>query len=134
VSLLTSEFLVLSGYIVASIQVSIGQSGSDGADAVSIQESRLQSLDLLLPRVAEALILVTQCLTTIFLHVEKDAFPKELGDEIRKVVRQARHNVDKGVIEELIGSHIYDPLKGTYTHSKIQRLYNSSTSSSLAYL
>jgi hypothetical protein len=101
VPLLTDEFLNLSSYIISALQASIGDSGVSSDNT----EAPLQGIDVMLPKVSEALVLVTQCLTTIFLDLEQGKISVNVAEETRKHVRQARYELGRGLVESLISQY-----------------------------
>ena len=82
--MLTETFLALSSYTQNAIQHSLASGDptparsenhrvSPDAQEQSDASPPLQNLDLLLPKVCEALVLVTECLTTVALRAEEAA-------------------------------------------------------------
>ncbi|KAI9066956.1 hypothetical protein FKP32DRAFT_1644839 [Trametes sanguinea] len=81
---LTGAFLALSSYTQTAIEGALASghtspatesdvTASTGAEPQAVGLPPLQNLDLLLPKVCEALVLVTQCLTTVALRAEEAA-------------------------------------------------------------
>lgn len=80
---LLSEFFELSLYAQSSIRHSLGPettatglvtvSGADATSTPPAPQAPLQNLDLLLPKVCEALVLITQCFTTMALVKDKSS-------------------------------------------------------------
>lgn len=73
----------------------------------------IDELDLLLPKVCEALVLVSQCLTSLTLHSEEDRKGKEVESQpISAItyVASAHSAADIGFVESLLGkSHYHFP-------------------------
>ena len=74
----------------------------------------MQELDLLLPKVCEALVLVTQCLTTIMLRAEAsadmDLGPSQSDDvaahtSLRPVSVVSDMFLRQNLVENLVGEH-----------------------------
>jgi ataxin-10 len=99
VPLFSDEFLVLSSNIVRSVEIALGSTNGAGDAA---EQSPLQVVDVMLPKISEALVLVTQCLTTVFLHAEQGKVSYQIAEDLRKYVRQARYQLGQGLIESLI--------------------------------
>lgn len=113
--LLTTKFFELSGYVCLSIRNTLDASPSLTTNSVATitddtaETPPLQKLDVLLPKVCQTIVLVTQCLCTLSLGNERI-------DE-RTAERSKRHMIDAtsqgtGLIESLIGdsgtsSHLY---------------------------
>ncbi|CDO75817.1 hypothetical protein BN946_scf184951.g15 [Trametes cinnabarina] len=79
---LTEAFMALASYTQNAIKGALASGGSSPATNSEATASTgveaqgtgpLQNLDLLLPKVCEALVLVTQCLTTVALRAEEAA-------------------------------------------------------------
>jgi ataxin-10 len=107
VPILTTEFLTLSTYTRTAINKSLGSSASAGdntADDVTSSES-LRELDLLLPKVCEALVLVTQCLITMLLHLELDGADEAAANLLKVHLNDSRATDGHGVPESLLGKH-----------------------------
>ena len=136
---LTREFFVLSTYTRRAISRALGfddasvtqphgdQRGgesrdppsetSDGASASQAAEGSLHELDLLLPKVCEALVLVTQCLTSLALISEESYAGSQATSlprppEVRRatgrlaadVINTAMSPAGEGFVECLIGA------------------------------
>ena len=81
--------------------------------------SQLHEVDLLLPKVCEALVLVTQCLTTIALRAEEaaEALPTSASTNVvtpsaaspspRAIMVEAATTTGQGLVECLIGKSTY---------------------------
>lgn len=80
---LLSEFFELSLYAQSSIRHSLGPettetrfvtiSSADATSTPTASQAPLQDLDILLPKVCEALVLITQCFTTMALVKDKSS-------------------------------------------------------------
>lgn len=72
-------------------------------------------LDLLLPKVCEALVLVTQCLTSLTLQSEEVKISASQGrlaaepEDLKLYVSDARSISDVGFVESLIGELLFFP-------------------------
>jgi hypothetical protein len=97
---LAQLFLDFAVYTQHAIRRSLGR-GNDGMGQSSDSDSPLQDLDLLLPKVYEALILTVQCLITIVLREEKAGL-----EQFRKAkyMINAAYQDQQGSIEILIGA------------------------------
>jgi ataxin-10 len=102
VPLLRDEFLTLSARAQASIQLSMG-SVHDAASAETSTSTLVQAPDALVPKVLEALVLVTQCLTTICLHFDQGKLPKPAIQKLRSQIHAAQSGNGQGVVESLVG-------------------------------
>lgn len=116
---LAKRFFTLSNYAQTAMQKTLGSvkashSSSKGTDAASSPGSHSQSeppaeLDVMLPRVCEALVLVTQCVTTIALEAEEHKgvqFPEGATVSISNMKDffiDVRYS-GQGLIENLIGT------------------------------
>ncbi|KZS99695.1 uncharacterized protein LAESUDRAFT_732963 [Laetiporus sulphureus 93-53] len=75
--MLTDKFFALSAYVQQTIRKAMGpkvdtvgaKDAGSGGEAAALKPP--QELDLLLPKVCEALVLVTQCLISLALHAEE---------------------------------------------------------------
>ncbi|KAI0666754.1 spinocerebellar ataxia type 10 protein domain-containing protein [Trametes maxima] len=123
---LTNAFLELSSYTQQSIQRAIASDGSSPAEPQQAEAnpnvpptfgaslgdiSPLQNLDLLLPKVCEALVLVTQCLTTVALRAEEAVAARQGGESAQSqfvqaspkdVLVTAAASTGQGFVESLI--------------------------------
>lgn len=112
--LLTAKFFELSGYARLSIRNTLDSSPSVTTNSVATikddpsETPPLERLDVLLPKVCQTIVLVTQCLCTLSLGNERIAQTT--------ATRSKRHMIDAssqgtGLIESLIGTC------GTFSHS-----------------
>ncbi|EIN06182.1 hypothetical protein PUNSTDRAFT_54457 [Punctularia strigosozonata HHB-11173 SS5] len=72
-----------------------------GAVAESAGDAELKGVDLDLPKVCEALVLATQCLTTIVLAWEDGQIPSRAFNP-RKLLEEARNKANEGFAEGLV--------------------------------
>lgn len=78
------------------------------AGSQEVQDQSLQSLDVMLPKVCEALVLVTQCMVTIAIEAEEYVDQPEENNpkaNVRNYFIEARP-LGVGVVESLIGEHL----------------------------
>jgi ataxin-10 len=79
---------------------------SEGAQE-STQPSPPAELDVMLPKVCEALVLVTQCIVTITLGADESEHTQEQGitsEYNLKTFFNERRSSDRGLVESLIGA------------------------------
>ncbi|TBU43988.1 spinocerebellar ataxia type 10 protein domain-containing protein [Dichomitus squalens] len=138
--MLTERFLALSRYTQDSIQRALGayiffvhESPTHySADTHSNESAPLQELDLLLPKVCEALVLVTQCLTTITLRAEETAtarsLPSRTDDEVaahlssNPLIVISAMFLDHGVVDSLVETlRLVDTFVPRITYGKVVR-------------
>ena len=119
--MLSEAFFGLSGYAQQAIRRALGPKASSGQSprglnvevASSADSEPPHELDLLLPKVCEALVLVTQCTITITLDEEEgddgeddaDAsmWVDSEGNELRSQFNEARSGAGEGLAESLLG-------------------------------
>ncbi|KLO19280.1 hypothetical protein SCHPADRAFT_898858 [Schizopora paradoxa] len=103
--LLTAKFFELSGYVCLSIRNTLDASPSVTTNSAATitddtaETAPLRKLDVLLPKVCQTIVLVTQCLCTLSLGNERI--------DVRTAERSKRHMIDAtsqgtGLIESLI--------------------------------
>ncbi|OSX62386.1 hypothetical protein POSPLADRAFT_1056980 [Postia placenta MAD-698-R-SB12] len=125
VQMLISIFFTLSTYAQEAIQRSLGPGNADDHESpietvttplsnglnhsdvsdTPVAPAALQELDLLLPKVCEALVLVAQSLTTLILRVEgssKDGSSNEPGTSAKQSVNAAASPSGEGLVESLV--------------------------------
>lgn len=122
--MLSEVFFGLSGYGQQAVRRALGPKASSGDTPMSpggvnievstpIDTEPPHELDLLLPKVCEALVLVTQCIITITLDEaegdddEDDAdasmWVDSEGNELRAQFNEARSGAGEGLAESLLG-------------------------------
>lgn len=121
---LIEAFLVLSSYTQTAINAALASghaspatesdaTTSTGVEPHAIGLPPLQNLDLLLPKVCEALVLVTQCLTTVALRAEEAAATpnanapvasKPVHPSPKRILAAAKAPSGQGLVEGLIGT------------------------------
>ena len=105
--MLLEVFFGLSRYAQQAIRRALGPKASSGDTSVSPGGVKIEvtssadtepphEVDLLLPKVCEALVLVTQCIITITLDGEE-------GNELRAQLNEARSGAGEGLAESLLG-------------------------------
>lgn len=114
--MLSGTFFTLTTYAQQAIRQALGPRASDGPsspfpEAVNVEVhleavEPLQELDMLLPKVCEALVLVTQCIITITLE-EEDTGGNMWADDtvgvLKVVFNDARSEGGDGLVESLLG-------------------------------
>jgi hypothetical protein len=129
--MLSDIFFRLTAYAQQAIRRALGPNASDGpsSGASGVVNVKLnsevttppQELDLLLPKVCEALVLITQCIITITLEDDDDdasILVDQQVDEFKTFFNEARSDRGDGLIECLLGflvlsmAYLY-----TYTNS-----------------
>ena len=80
--------------------------GSFGEDAAHA----LQNLDILLPRVCEATVLVVQCFCSMALDQNEAGEVSEYAQRTKQLLVEAFSSTGDGLIEELIGERLNDLL------------------------
>ncbi|KAJ7880331.1 spinocerebellar ataxia type 10 protein domain-containing protein [Mycena olivaceomarginata] len=103
--MLAKAFFALSTYAQHSIRNSLGMSSSNTASkpysAPSTAFEPPSSLDVMLPKVSEALVLVTQCIVTITLEsVDMDAHAAVLEQKSQDFFNEATF-ANQGIVESL---------------------------------
>ncbi|KAI0741534.1 spinocerebellar ataxia type 10 protein domain-containing protein [Daedaleopsis nitida] len=132
---LTCHLLRFATYVQSSIQQALGSQGArphdDPPRASSSQAGAtppLQQLDLVLPKVCEALVLVTQSLTTIALRAEETVSvsvasttdPSLRPPSPRRIVAEARTSSGGGSVECLIETlRVIDAFVPRITYGKL---------------
>lgn len=113
--MLSQTFFGLSSYAQEAIRRALGPGASDGPslsasgivniEVISQPATPLHELDLLLPKVCEALVLVTQCIVTITLADEDEAtvWVDSEGNELKTVFNEALSGRGEGLVESLLG-------------------------------
>ena len=111
--MLVGRFLQLCHYARKSIGHSLDTESTKPEEAFAPSETGqkalpLQSVDLLLPKVCEALVLVIQCLCTVLLAAETTSSapiltnPAEPND-LKGLIAASKSSQGSGMIESLIG-------------------------------
>ena len=112
-SLFISKFFELSSYARSSIRHSIGPvgkaTGSEVAHTVDATPSQvtqvpLQDLDMLLPKVCEALVLITQCLCTMVLAQDETSIIFVQSKRTKAALSKSTSDQGTGFIEDIIGN------------------------------
>ncbi|EGN96577.1 hypothetical protein SERLA73DRAFT_124416 [Serpula lacrymans var. lacrymans S7.3] len=98
--MLSTRFFGLSTYARQSIKRALGSSLSDVSE--SRTEGPPQELDLLLPKVCEALVLVTQCIVTITLSSEAVRMDRMSEDDLQGAFNNARSPIGENLSESLV--------------------------------
>jgi ataxin-10 len=122
---LAKRFFTLSVYAQNAMQKSLGTSRTPDS------REPLAELDVMLPKVCEALVLVTQCITTIALEAEESK--DRQFDAVGSITNMKEFFIDvrfsgQGLVENLIGKLLHLPKLRLLTLS--QTLCGSSTCSS----
>jgi ataxin-10 len=104
-SLLATEFIALASYSSEAIKKSLGPLASSGTATTPQNASpeALHELDLLLPKTCEALVLVSQCLITLLLHLEENITTTNMNKEFRGDLLDCRGSDGHGILENLLG-------------------------------
>ena len=114
-SMLSEIFFGLSSYGQEAIRRALGPRASDGPnlpspgimniEVVSQPTMPPHELDLLLPKVCEALVLVTQCIVSITLADEDDTtvWVDNEGNEVKTLFNEALSERGEGLVESLLG-------------------------------
>jgi len=109
--MLSETFLSLSSYAQEAIRRALGPKASDGPslsslniEVISEPATPPHELDLLLPKVCEALVLVTQCIVSITLADEDDAtvWIDNEGNELKTLFNEAISERGEGLVESLL--------------------------------
>ncbi|EPT01859.1 hypothetical protein FOMPIDRAFT_54085 [Fomitopsis schrenkii] len=103
VRMLIDTFFELAGYTQDAIRRALGsadesQAGSDAGDHATLPKE----LDLLLPKVCEALVLVVQCLTTLALSEPEESSPVAASGTVKATLAAVRSAGGEGLVESLI--------------------------------
>lgn len=116
---LSEIFFRLTAYAQLSIRIVLGPAASDGpsaaAPAVKIspspplaQPDMAQAPDARLPKVCEALVLVTQCVITVTIDEDEDEPDGSVADGeprgLRAFFNDARSDRGEGLVESLLGA------------------------------
>jgi len=110
--MLAKTFFSLSSYAQSSIRTSLGNSNSDAAskqhlaaqqalDGASAAFEPPSSLDVMLPKVSEALVLVTQCIVTITLESMDMDTHSAVMEQNSQDYFNAASSADQGIVESL---------------------------------
>ena len=105
--MLIDAFFGLAEYAQNAIRRALGLRSGDepqGDDNMDVDDDAhpLQELDLLLPKVSEALVLVSQCLTTLALSEAEQSTPS--ATSVKATLAAARSPGGEGLVESLIGA------------------------------
>ena len=102
VRMLIVEFFQLAGYAQNAIKRALGSADDPQGDSMDVdgEALSLRELDLLLPKVSEALVLVSQCLTTLALSEAEQPVPSF----VKATLVAARSPEGEGLVESLIGA------------------------------
>lgn len=108
--MLSEAFFRLAAYAQQAIRRALGpkscggpSSALPGVVSVDVTSEAImlpQELDLLLPKVCEALVLITQCIVTLALAAEDD---DASNDELKIFFNDARSDRGEGLVESLLG-------------------------------
>lgn len=105
---LFNQLLIFSDYAQTAIRISLGPRETPPLDVapggVAQTSSGLQELDLKLPKVCEALVLVLQGLITVTLNQERGLVDQELSELINDMVEHITFANKQGVVESVIGT------------------------------
>jgi ataxin-10 len=133
--MLSENFFGLTAYARQAIRGALGSNASDGSsfgfssvvnvEATSEVISPPQEPDSRLPKVCEALVLITQCIVTITLEEEEDhSHASERDDNnvnrSKTFYNEARSDGGDGLIESLLGFPIISILY-LHTHTRSNR-------------
>ncbi|KII85837.1 hypothetical protein PLICRDRAFT_114924 [Plicaturopsis crispa FD-325 SS-3] len=102
--MLSSQFFALSSYAQRAIERALASDPSSPATptAASAQQP-LQELDMILPKVCEALVLITQCIVTIALLLEdSSASIPSSAATVQDTLNEMRSPSGQGLVESLI--------------------------------
>lgn len=113
--MLSSQFFALSSYAQRAIERALASDPSSPATptAASAQQP-LQELDMILPKVCEALVLITQCIVTIALLLEdSSASIPSSAATVQDTLNEMRSPSGQGLVESLIGEPRDAPLSET---------------------
>lgn len=113
-SMLSETFFGLSSYAQEAIRRALGPTINGprisspkivNVEVISPPTTPLHELDLLLPKVCEALVLVIQCIITITLADEDDAavWVDNEGKELKTVFNGVLSERGEGLVESLLG-------------------------------
>ena len=118
--MLSETFFGLAAYAQRAIRRALGPKASDGPSSafsgiVNVEITSQvtvppQELDLLLPKVCEALVLITQCIVTIALDAEEkidDSRSMRIDNQFKTFFNDARSDGGDGLIESLLGLPIH---------------------------
>ena len=111
VSMLIDTFFELAGYAQNAIRRALGSVEERQGDPSNMDvdydgdAAVPKELDLLLPKVSEALVLVSQCLTTLSLGEAEHAVPSAAS--IRATLAAAHSASGEGLVESVVGAHIH---------------------------
>jgi Spinocerebellar ataxia type 10 protein domain len=106
-----SEFTASS----RSLSPEISRRGS-GSEISSQPSPPLAELDVSLPSVCEALVLITQCIVTITLEVE--GAPTDAGN-LRSLFNSAQSEAGQGLIESLVGTSEVSWIKSAHVSTSL---------------
>jgi ataxin-10 len=112
--MLSETLFGLTAYAQQAIRRALGPKASDGpssalsgvvnVEVTSEVTAQPHELDLLLPKVCEALVLITQCITTITLEEEDDVDDDvDVDNELKAFFNGAQSEGGEGLIESLLG-------------------------------
>ncbi|OSD02977.1 hypothetical protein PYCCODRAFT_1434862 [Trametes coccinea BRFM310] len=137
---LIEAFLVLSSYTQTAINAALASghaspatesdaTTSTGVEPHAIGLPPLQNLDLLLPKVCEALVLVTQCLTTVALRAEEAAATSNANAPVasepvhpspKRILAAAKAPSGQGLVQGLIETlRLVDAFVPRITYGKL---------------
>jgi ataxin-10 len=118
--MLSETFFGLAAYAQHAIRRALGPKASDGPSSafsgiVNVEITSQvtvppQELDLLLPKVCEALVLITQCIVTIALDAEEkidDSRSMRVDNQFKTFFNDTRSDGGDGLIESLLGLPIH---------------------------
>jgi len=95
---LTSTFFELSTYAQGSIARALGPPPPSGSEDDHVP----RELDVLLPKVCEALVLVAQCLATMILHSEAVRIDNISNEDLQRDVNNFRDAAGRYVVENIV--------------------------------
>lgn len=109
--MLINTFFALSAYAQSAIRRALGSADTPQTDPDAGDHATApKELDLLLPKVSEALVLVSQCLSTLALS-EPDQPTSSATGRVKTTLAMVRSSGDEGLVESLVG------MSAHYEHS-----------------
>jgi ataxin-10 len=103
--MLTACFFELSTFSQEAVSKAIGKGSMEDADGPS-GDCPPETLDLLLPKACEALVLVTQCIVSIMLTSERLSTSGISENDLRPLFRDALSSRGNGIAVSTIGRYL----------------------------
>ncbi|KAI0725847.1 spinocerebellar ataxia type 10 protein domain-containing protein [Fomitopsis betulina] len=102
IRMLINTFFALSAYAQSAIRRALGSADTPQTDPDAGDHATApKELDLLLPKVSEALVLVSQCLSTLALS-EPDQPTSSATGRVKTTLAMVRSSGDEGLVESLV--------------------------------